>query len=66
MVILENLYIFTLIAYPSYIITKRDKVGVHKNKDIALVNFVVQSLRVSQNRLRTLDRPKDLQEKLKF
>ena len=54
MVILHNIYISSLISYPAYITSKRDKIGAHYNKDIALINFIVQSLRVSKNHIQTL------------
>ena len=54
MVILHNIYISSLISYPAYITSKRDKIGAHRNKNIALINFIVQSLRVSKNHIQTL------------
>jgi hypothetical protein len=45
-------------VYPLYILYRRDKNSIHKNKELALINFIVQSLRVSKNQVNTIEKIK--------
>jgi len=49
MVTLDKLELGVLLAYPAYILVKRDKSGTHSDKKTSLLNFIIQSLRVNNS-----------------
>ena len=49
MVLFQKLDLSVMLAYPAYVMIKRDKSAVHRDKKTALLNFILQSLRVNQS-----------------